>query len=190
MEKSETARKAGLNFTIGVGFVITALVAQLGVGAIMGQRLSGTINDIGTGFGSGDLALLGTAILSMLVTGFLVFIWTKLRKHIAIIFHLQVKTPEVHTKHRIAFVITLIVMGIITSLVFYGFSEFIRGISPDNDLSSIGALLDAVVTMNPMLIVGVFFTLMVFGTLVTWLGTIIAPVEARIEKRLPDQLKA
>ena len=66
--------------------------------------------------------------------------------------------------------------------MIFGFTSALSGISPDVELNSIGTLLDAVMTMNPMLIAGSFVAIVAFGWVVGLLGQAIDPVSKRVDQ--------
>jgi len=76
----------------------------------------------------------------------------------------------------------LFVIGLLTSLIFGGFNDFIQNASPDADLNSLNGFLDAILGGNIGLVLAIFFTIAVFGALANVIGHLWKPVNAGVER--------
>lgn len=182
--KNELVRKIGLDFSVGVGFIVTQLFAFGILGQWISIELQGSIKDLGIGAGTANFPLIGIALFSLALTGLLMYIWAKARRILAKGFGLEAKEVKLEMKHKFGVFLTLVVVGIITAIVFLGFSEFISGISPSTNIASLGSLWNAISQVNPLLLIAVFIAITVFGALVALVGSIISPVQSRIPKFL------
>lgn len=178
-------RKILLSFTIGVGFILTFLVAQFLLISYTGIELASNIASLGAAsrevFNNPMLIL--TTIVSMIVTGGLVMIWAVIKGHIAPTFKLEKGQPvkiSKSPKRLIGLLAVLFVVGVITSLIFGGFNDYIASLSPDVNLKSLNALYDAIVQQQPIMIVWIFAAIVVFGVLVTIAGALYHPIQAKL----------
>ena len=180
----EMLRKLGLNFVVGFGFILSTIILTAILGSTLGVSIAGDIRDIGTGLAGMDAMIIGVSALGFILTGGLVYVWAKARKPIAKWMGYDVSdAPKLNNKGKITPILaTLFAVGIIASVIIYGFTQLLAGLSPDIELSSITTLLDAVMTMNPMLIAGSFVAIVAFGWVVGLLGQAIDPVSKRVDQ--------
>ena len=182
MAGQEMLKSLGLNFVVGFGFILSTIVLTMILGATLGVSIAGDIRDIGTGLAGMDAMVIGVSALGFILTGGLVYLWARLRTPIAKYMGYQVgsNNPSLTSGKITPLIATLFAVGIIASIVIFGFTTALSGISPDVELNSIGTLLDAVMTMNPLLIAGSFVAIVAFGYVVNWLGQAISPVSKRV----------
>ena len=182
---NQMLKSLGVNFVVGFGFILSTIILTMILGAIVvGVTIAGDIRDIGTGIAEMNPMVIGVSVLGAIVTGGLVYGWAKLRRPIAKYMGYDVgqKEPKLSTSKILPLIATLFAVGIIASIVIFGFTSALSGISPDVELNSIGTLLDAVMTMNPMLIAGSFVAIVAFGWVVGLLGQAIDPVSKRVDQ--------
>ncbi len=181
MASHEMLRKLGLNFVVGFGFILSTILLTAVLGATLGVSIAGDIRDIGAGLAGMDAMVIGVSALGFILTGGLVYLWARLRRPIAKYMGYQVsESPKLQSGKITPLIATLFAVGIIASIVIYGFTTALSGISPDVELNSIGTLLDAIMTMNPWLLLGSFVAIVAFGYVVNWLGQAISPVSKRV----------
>ena len=181
---NQMLKSLGVNFVVGFGFILSTIILTMILGATLGVSIAGDIRDIGAGIAEMNPMVIGVSILGAIVTGGLVYVWAKLRSPIAKYMGYDVgqKEPKLSTSKILPLLATLFAVGIIASIVIFGFTSALSGISPDVELNSIGTLLDAVMTMNPMLIAGSFVAIVAFGWVVGLLGQAIDPVSKRVDQ--------
>ena len=186
MRKEVLLKKTGLNFTIGTGFIITNIFAQLILGAVLSIQLDHTLRDIGAGIrdlGQLKAELLIAAALSFIISGFLVYLWALLRRPISKLFGLErSQIPIIRAKKILALLITLFLVGAITSVAFYAYSEFIIGLSPQENLTSLGVLVDAAINYRIDLLFYSGIAVTIFGVIVGVLASVISPVQHKAEQ--------
>ncbi len=182
MASHEMLRKLGLNFVVGFGFILSTILLTAVLGATLGVSIAGDIRDIGAGLAGMDAMVIGVSALGFILTGGLVYLWARLRRPIAKYMGYQVsEAPSLNGKGKITPIIaTLFAVGIIASVIIFAFTQVLSGISPDVELNSISTLLDAVMSMNPWLLLGSFLAIVAFGWVVGKLGQALAPVSQRV----------
>lgn len=188
MTEHRHAKTFVLNFMVGAGFFITSLFVTTLIGSMLGLQLRGTLSDLGTAVGTWNPALAFSVVLSFLITGFLVWLWAKSRMVIGTkllgMERLGVE-PKVETRKKLGLLATIIVLGIITSVIMVAFNGFIASISPTVDLSNPTTLVTALAQYNIVLLISVIITVMFLGTIVTLLGHWIEPIQHRLQKSTP-----
>ena len=174
----------GLNFVTGALFILAQLIFLAGLGMVVGTEIgNGDLNALGKGIGSYDYKLVVITIMSFAITGILIYGFAHARKHLAKHFGLEtMSAPQVQSKKKVALFLTFLLVGIFTSLIFYGFNQFIDGLSPNNNINSLNSLWNALITGNPVLIIAVFLTITTFGYIVGYLGRVINPVQEKLPK--------
>jgi hypothetical protein len=177
----------GLNFITGGLYILTQLIVMAFVGMLVGMEIdNGSLQALGKGVGTYDYKLVLITILTFSITGLLIYGFAHLRKHISKHFGLETKpAPVVQTKRKLALFVTFLLVGILTSIIFYGFNQFISGLSPNNNINSLNSLWDALVAGKPVLIIAIFLTITAFGYIVGYLGKAIHPVQ----EKMPDVIK-
>lgn len=181
MASHELLRKLGLNFVVGFGFILSTILLTAILGSTLGVSIAGDIRDIGAGVAEMNGAVIAVSALGFILTGVLVYVWAKLRRPIGhYMGYESEQSPNLSSKKITPLIATLFAVGIIASVVIYGFTQVLSGVSPDVELNSIGTLLDAIMTMNPALLLGSFVAIVAFGYVVNWLGQAIAPVSQRV----------
>ena len=174
----------GLNFIVGGGFFITSLFATMIIGSILGIQLHGTTEDLGTAVGTMNPILAMTVILSFIVTGSLVWMWAHLRVWIGkkvLGMESVGAEPKVETRKKIGLIVTIILLGIITSVIMVGFNGFIAKFSPNADIANPMTLWTALAQYNLILLVTVVITMMVLGAIVTGLGHWIESIQKKVD---------
>ena len=138
-------RKALLHFSVGAGYIITVLLVGAVVLALTGITLMDSLGEFAQGVGQGNITAIGFSVLALIITGGLIAVWVKIRPRIAKIIGVTVKTTNFDTKRKLAFVFALLVVGIITSGVFFAFTEFTNNLVPGTDVTSLNVLFEALV---------------------------------------------
>lgn len=168
--------RIALNFVVGAGFLATVLVVQALLGAVVSFELVNSIRDLTGAFN--NPTLFGTAIISFAISGSLIIFWAHARRWIGKPLSVNVQAPQkLQTQHKVALIFTIIGVGIITSIIFYGFNEAVAGISPNANINDLGTLMTAISEGNFLVVIGAVIAILIFGILVAFVGRLIAPTQ-------------
>ena len=174
-----------LNFIVGAGFFITSLVSTMIVGSLLGIPLRGTTEDIGTAASTMNPMLAFTTVLSFVITGLLVGVWAHGRvmigKNVLGIENIGAE-PKFETRKKLGLLVTIILLGIITSVIMVGFNGFISKFSPNADIANPITLWTALAQYDLLLLVSTILTMMGLGVIVTILGHLIHPIQNKVDK--------
>ena len=174
-------QRIALNFVVGAGFIASVLVVNLILTAIIGVQLANSIMDLG-GVLQGNFMLTITAIISLGITGLLVYVWVMLRSRIAKILKVTVTTAtKISSQHKIAYVLTFVGVGALWWIALFGFTEFASGLT-DVDVTDLNTLISAIQTGNIMLLLIAVGGLVVLGLVVALLGRAFSPTQKVVEK--------
>lgn len=167
---------AGLAFVVAVsltfGTIFSMVGIQLNTDLQAWATAFSTLNPLGIIYGFAGFLIMGAYVW--------IFAWIGIEIRNQVEGH----KGKVELGHR-PFLFTLLVTGIFTTLVFYGLGQILKGVSPNVDLSNINTLFSAVMTFNPLFIIGSFLSIALIGYLVARLGRGIPT----IDKEVPKQLK-
>ncbi len=156
------------------------LITQTILVATTGVELTNSISDLGTSAGQvfSNPMLLVVTLLSMIITGVIIMavavVRTKLAKH----FGLKPQTISFNMKRKAGLVLSFLFIGVVTSLLFGGFNDFIANASPGQDLDSLNGFVSAILSGNIGLVVAIFVTIAAFGMLANLVGHLWKPVTA------------
>ncbi|MDF2424011.1 MAG: hypothetical protein OPY03_01785 [Nitrosopumilus sp.] len=160
--------------------IILILLSQTILVATTGVALTNSISDLGTSAGQAfsNPILLVVTLFSMIITGVIIMavavIRTKLAKH----FGFAPQSISFNVKRKGGLVLSFLFIGIVTSLIFGGFNDFIANASPNQDLNSLNGFITAILSGNIGLVVAIFVTIAVFGALANLVGHLWKPVTA------------
>jgi len=166
----DIGKRFALNFLVGAGFIASILVVNLLLGAITLEPLTNSIRDLG-GIAQGNVMLTVIALISLGITGVLIYLWVKARRTIAHYLGVTVTTmAKMSHQHKIAYVLTFVGVGALWWIALFGFTEFASGVT-DVDVLDLSTL----VSGDPMsTIIGVI-GLVFLGLIVTLLGRAFSP---------------
>lgn len=176
MDTKNLARRVGLNFLTGAGFWVSVLVFNLILTATIGIQINDQVRELGQGFSAvlAEPFILVGALISLAVSGALVYFWVFARRWIAKPLKITLKPAQkVQTKHKIGLFLTFVMVGSLTWITFYGLNEFLGGLSPNADLANPETLL----TGDPVLIVGTVIGVTILGIVVSILGRAFVPTQ-------------
>ena len=164
--------------------ILLILISQSVLLMITGIELQNSIADLGSSAGQllANPMLMGVTFLSMIITGAIIMAVAIVRTKIAKHFGMTPQTIKFNTSRKLGLVMSLFVIGLLTSLIFGGFNDFIQNASPDADLNSLNGFLDAIMGGNIGLVLAIFFTIAVFGALANVIGHLWKPVNAGVER--------
>lgn len=184
-----TLRAVGLHFTTGASAILLILVVQGLLFAITGVELKSSISDLGASAGQvlENPFLLIVTFVSMVLSGAIIMGVAVLRTKYAGKFGTKPQKIQWNTQKKLTLVLTLFVVGLLTSVVFGGFNEFIQSASPDKDLNSLNGLISAIFSGNVTLAVAVFFTIAAFGFLAAVVGHLWNPVNTTVARITHDK---
>lgn len=167
-----------------VGYFLTGLIYVIATSAIFGV-IGNSIGiqpntDLKALFSISNPFGIILGVISFMILGALVWVFAwigvEIRNHIE-------GKKDVKLGHR-PYLMTLAVVGIITTVVFYALGQVLSGISPNVDLSNVNTLLSAIMTFNPLFIVMSFFAISTIGYLVARLAKGIPVIDREVPKEL------
>ena len=164
--------------------ILLILITQSILVAITGVELTNSISDLGNSASQvlvSPILLVVTAI-SMVITGGIIMGAAVIRTKLAVHFGMTPQKIVFNTSRKVGLISTLFVVGLLTSLIFGGFNDFIVNASPDADLNSLNGFITAILGGNIGLVVSIFATIVVFGALANVIGHLWKPVNAAVEK--------
>jgi hypothetical protein len=164
--------------------ILLILISQSLLLSVTGIELKNSIADLGSSAGSvlTNPMLIVVTFISMIMTGGIIMAIALIRTKIAKHFGMTPQTIKFNTSRKLGLVLSLFVIGLLTSLIFGGFNDFIQNASPDADLNSLQGFLGAITSGNIGLILAIFFTIAVFGALANVIGHLWKPVNAGVER--------
>jgi hypothetical protein len=156
------------------------LITQTILVASTGVELTNSIADLGTSAGQvfSNPMLLVVTLISMIITGVIIMAVAVVRTKLAGYFGLQHQTINFNMKRKAGLVLSFLFIGIVTSLLFGGFNDFIANASPDQDLNTLNGFISAILSGNIGLVVAIFVTIAAFGMLANLVGHLWKPVTA------------
>lgn len=164
--------------------ILLILISQSLLLSVTGIELKNSIADLGSSAGqvlSNPMLILVTFI-SMIITGAIIMTIALIRTKIAVHFQMTPQVIKFNTTRKLGLVLSLFVIGLLTSLIFGGFNDFIQNASPDADLNSLNGFIEAITSGNIGLVLAIFFTIAVFGALANVIGHLWKPVNAGVER--------
>ena len=179
-----TLRLFGLSFVIGAIAILLILITQTILFTLTGVELKNSISDLGASAGQvlTNPILLGVTTVSMIVTGAIIMAVAVIRTKIASHFGMTPQKITFNTSRKLGLVGSLFVVGLLTSLIFGGFNDFIQNASPTDDLNSLNGFVDAILGGNIGLVVAIAITIAVFGGLANVIGHLWKPVNTAVER--------
>ena len=165
---------------MGITAIVAILISTSILVAFTGVELTNSISDLGNSAGQvlASPMLLVVTIISMIITGVIIMGVAVFRTKIAHHFGMQPQTINFNAKRKAGLIASFFVVGLLTSLIFGGFNDFISNASPDADLNSVNGFVSAILGGNIGLVVAIFVTIVVFGALANVIGHLWKPVNA------------
>ena len=169
---------------MGAVAIILILLSQTLLLSVTGVELTNSISDLGASAGQILVSpmLLVVTILSMIITGAIIMAVAVVRTRIAKHFGMTPQTIVFNTSRKLGLIGSLFIIGLLTSLIFGGFNDFIQNASPGADLNSLDGFMASVFSGNIGLLLAIFFTIAVFGALANVIGHLWKPVVAGVER--------
>jgi len=175
-----TLRKLGISFAMGGIAIALILITQSILVGLTGVQLTNSISDLGSSAGQvfSNPMLLVVTLISMTVTGVIIMGVAVIRTKLARRFGFEPQTISFNMKRKGGLVLSFLFIGIVTSLIFGGFNDFIANASPDQELNSLQGFISAILSGNIGLVLAIFVTIAVFGALANLVGHLWKPVTA------------
>lgn len=163
-------KRIALNFIVGAGFIASILVVNVVLVAITLAPLTNAISDLG-GIAQGNIMLTVVALISLGITGVLIYVWVMARRTIAHYLGVTVTTmAKMSHQHKIAYVLTFVGVGALWWIALFGFTEFVSGVTDVNVLD-LSTLISGDPVSTGVAIIGLVF----LGLIVTLLGRAFSP---------------
>jgi uncharacterized membrane protein len=175
---------AGIAFVFVSGLFLTMLAMALQTETSEGGLTS--ITNLTSAFVNLEPLGIIIGLIAFVVLGFLVWVFgiigVAIRKAIGV----DENRPNLTFGKRPA-LLGFFLAGVITVVIFAGLSAVLNGITQDPtlDLTNIMTLFDAVVTFNPLLIVGALIGLAIIGFLIIKIAEIEKPI---LTDKAPDSI--
>jgi len=176
---------AGIAFVFVSGLFLTMLAMALDTS---GEGGLSSITNLTSAFVNLEPIGIIIGLFAFLVLGFLIWVFGIIGVAIRNAIGVKDDKPNLKFGKRPA-LLAFFIAGVIAVIIFAGLSAILNGITQDPtlDLTNIMTLFDAIVTFNPLLIVGALVGLAIIGFLVIKIAEIEKPV---VTEGLPDPLQA
>lgn len=166
----------------GVLYVIVAGTLFGILGNVLGNTFSNDLSALANAFATMQPLPIVFGIIGFIILGSLVYVFGMINIKI----HNLLGENQSFKFGKRPFFVTLFAVGIVTSVIFYAFSQLLNGFVAKNvDVLQIDSLVSAIMTFNPM-----FIVLTVIGF--AGLGYLISKISQNvkvIDDKLPDTTK-
>lgn len=170
---------------MGTVAIIAILLSQYILLTATGIELKNSISDLGASAGQvfTNPLLLVVTVISMIITGAIVMLVAIARAKIAKHFQMNPYEIEFDKKRKVGILFSLLAIGVLTSVIFGGFNDFIQSASPTQDLNSLNSFATAIMTLPSGfgLAIATLLTIVVFGVLTNLIGHLWKPVTHSVE---------
>lgn len=169
----QLVRTFGRNTVVGGLFLLTvAFVGAIGT-FITGENLRGDLSDLGSAFSTLNFLQLGWIFISFVLIGLLVYVWTRASTGIGKMFGLKTQKGIGNLKKDGKIVLlSLFFLGILTSVIIYGFASFMRGLvqNPNFDITSLASLQTGLASGNILMLLGTLVSIAGIGYIIVAIG--------------------